>query len=246
MCYGDDARPPAPPVRGPVGDHGDLVLTSADGTRLGAFYAHPEAPSSSAVVVMPDVRGLHHFYKELAQRFAEAGMHAVAIDYFGRTAGIGARDEDFPFREHVEKLELQQVTDDVAAALAWLRSATDGAATAAFTVGFCMGGALSWAQSAGGHDLSGCIGFYGIPSRVIDLVPDMRTPLLLLAAGQDFTPVTEVESFAERVRGAGVEAELHVYPDAPHSFFDRSFAEHQEACADSWRRILDFADRHRR
>ena len=28
MCYGDDARPPAPPVQGPVGEHGDLVLES--------------------------------------------------------------------------------------------------------------------------------------------------------------------------------------------------------------------------
>ena len=73
----------------------------------------------------------------------------------------------------------------------------------------------------------------------------MKAPLLLLAAGQDFTPVADVEQFAERVRAAGVEAELHVYPDAPHSFFDRSFAEHADASADAWSRILDFVDRHR-
>jgi carboxymethylenebutenolidase len=72
----------------------------------------------------------------------------------------------------------------------------------------------------------------------------MQAPLLLLAAGQDFTPVEEVSAFADRVRAAGVEAEMHVYPDAPHSFFDRTFAEHREACADSWRRILDFVSRH--
>jgi carboxymethylenebutenolidase len=228
-----------------VGEHADLVLRSADGTGFGAYHAHPAEPSTLGMVVLPDVRGLHSFYKELAQRFAEAGMHCVAIDYFGRTAGIGDRDEDFPFREHVEKMQPGAVRDDVRAAVEWLRAPEHGGATAVFTVGFCMGGALSWAQSAGGHDLAGCVGFYGIPSRVADRVPEMSAPLLLLAAGKDFTPVEEVERFAEQVRATGVEAELHVYPDAPHSFFDRTFAEHRADCEDAWRRILDFVERHR-
>ena len=55
----------------------------------------------------------------------------------------------------------------------------------------------------------------------------------------------DVEKFAEQVRASGVGAELHVYPDAPHSFFDRTFAEHADACDDAWRRILDFVERHR-
>src|SRR6476620_5793074 len=116
MCYGDDARPPAPPAPGEVGDHGDLVLTSADGTQFAAYYAHPAAASSRAMLILPDVRGLHSYYKELAQRFAEAGLHAVAIDYFGRTAGLTGRDEDFPFREHVDKLDFANVTADATAA----------------------------------------------------------------------------------------------------------------------------------
>ena len=66
---------------------------------------------------------------------------------------------------------------------------------------------------------------------------------MILAAGQDFTPVADVEKFAEDVQAAGIDAELHVYPQAPHSYFDRTFGEHEDACADSWRRILDFVDR---
>ena len=222
-----------------------MTLRSADGTELMAYYAHPDQPSRAGMVVMPDVRGLHAFYQELARRFAEAGMHAVAIDYFGRTAGIGPRDEDFAFREHVDQLQPAKVTEDVGAAAAWLRGLEQGAVDAVFTVGFCMGGALSWRQSAGGHGLAGCIGFYGIPSRVTDVIPAMRSPLLTLAAGQDFTPVEEVERFATRVREVGVEVELHVYPDAPHSFFDRTFAEHAQACDDAWKRVLDFVGQHR-
>jgi carboxymethylenebutenolidase len=241
MCYSDDASPPPPPVQQPIGEHGRLELTSADGTRFGAYHAHPGSPSTIGMVILPDVRGLHPFYEQLAQRCAEAGMHAVAIDYFGRTAGIGGRGEDFPFREHVEKMEPPRTAEDVGAAVAWLRGTADVGPI--FTVGFCMGGALSWAQSAAGHRLNGCIGFYGVPSRVADRIPDMVAPLLVLAAGQDFTPVAEVERFVDQVRAAGLAAELHVYPDAPHSFFDRAFAEHRAACADSWARILDFVNR---
>jgi carboxymethylenebutenolidase len=105
-----------------------------------------------------------------------------------------------------------------------------------------MGGALSWGQSAAGHGLAGAIGFYGIPSRVVERVPQLASPLLMLAAGQDFTPVDEVERFADQVRANGVDAELHVYPNAPHSFFDRTFAEHRADCDDAWRRLLEFVE----
>ena len=70
----------------------------------------------------------------------------------------------------------------------------------------------------------------------------LTAPVLLLAAGQDHTPVAEVEAFAADVRAAGTEADLHVYPDAPHSFFDRRFENYKDECADAWRRILDFID----
>ena len=245
MCFAVDAHPPLPPVRGGATDHGDLVLQSSDGTQFAAYYAHPDAGSSAGIVILPDVRGLHGFYKELAQRFADAGLHAVAIDYFGRTAGIGPRPDDFEWKQHTDKVQPDQVSADVEAAVEWLRGLAGGTVRSVFTVGFCFGGAYSWRQSAASPGLAGCIGFYGRPDRAADVVDAMKAPLLLLAAGQDHTPVEAVEAFAEQVRASGVEAELHVYPDAPHSFFDRKFTEFADECADAWRRMLDFADRHR-
>lgn len=216
------------------------MLDASDGNRFGAFFARPEKASTKGMVVLPDVRGLHRFYKDLAVRFAEAGIHALAIDYFGRTAGIGDRDEGFDFMSHVQQMKPETTALDVAAAASWLRSDEGGAASSVFTVGFCMGGAVSWAQSAAGHGLAGCVGFYGMPSRVIDLVPKMESPLLLLVAGRDFTPLAEFENFAKVLGEGGVPHEMQVYPDAPHSFFDRAFDEHKDACDDAWRRILAF------
>jgi carboxymethylenebutenolidase len=243
MCYDDSARPPIPPiVSGGSADAGDLTLRAADGTEFDAYHARAEKPSGAGIVILPDVRGLHDFYRELARRFAEAGVHAVAIDYFARTAGAGtARDESFEHRPHVEQAGPETVDADARAAIEYLRSAEGGAAERVYTVGFCWGGSNSWRQSATQPGLSGAIGFYGIPSRVEEYVPQMQAPLLILAAGQDFTPVEVTEKFAADVRSHGVEATVQVYPDAPHSFFDRTFEQYRGECDDAWRRILEFA-----
>jgi carboxymethylenebutenolidase len=240
MCYTDDARPPLPPVGGAASDQGDIPLTAADGNRLMAYFARAAEPSGAGIVVMPDVRGLHSFYKELAQRFAEAGVDAVAIDYFGRTAGDGPRDEGFEYRSHVDQTTPEGIAADVRAAVDHLRSGEMGEVRSVFTVGFCFGGAQSWRQSAAGHGLAGAIGFYGVPARVRDVVPAMEAPLLLLIAGADFTPQEEFQKFDGELSEAGVPHRMVVYERAPHSFFDRTYTEHADACADAWRQLLDF------
>src|ERR1700681_795002 len=122
MCFSDDARVPLPPVSGAAADQGDLVLASAEGTKFAAYFARAAKPTGAGMVVMPDVRGLHHFYKELAQRFAEAGIDAAAIDYFGRTAGMGDRDESCDYKPHVEQTTQEGISADVAAAVAHLKT----------------------------------------------------------------------------------------------------------------------------
>ena len=240
MCYGDDALPPLPPVSGGAADAHDLDLVAADGAVVMAHAARAARPGGTGVVILPDVRGMHPFYKELADRFAEAGFDAVAFDYFARTAGHGPRDEGFAFRPHVEATTPEGIAADTAAAIAFLRSEAGGAVGRVFTVGFCFGGSGSWRQSAAQPGLAGAIGFYGRPERARDVVPQMRAPLLLLVAGEDFTPLSEFEAFDRELTAAGVPHRMVVYEGAPHSFFDRTFEEHAAASADAWRQMLDF------
>lgn len=245
MCYSDDARPPLPPISGAAADQGDLVLTSGDGTKFAAYFARAEKPTGAGIVVMPDVRGLHHFYKELAQRFAEAGVDAVAIDYFGRTAAIGDRGDGFDFMPHVEQTTQENIAVDVEAAIEHLKSKDGGAVQSAFTVGFCFGGSSSWNQSALQPGLNGAIGFYGRPMRSEPYVPKMRAPLLLLVAGADAATTQEAAlEFDKQLSDAGVPHERQVYEGAPHSFFDRTFEQWKDACDDAWRRMLAFIEKH--
>ena len=95
MCYDDNARPPVPPISGGAADGQDIVLTAPDGNRFSAYIAYSAQTDGPQVLIYPDIRGLHQFYKELALRFAEVGIRALAIDYFGRTAGLTSRAEPF-------------------------------------------------------------------------------------------------------------------------------------------------------
>jgi hypothetical protein len=94
MCHGPTSRPPMHPASDGAGGR-RIVLEATDGNRFAAFAATTDAADAPGVVILPDVRGLHGFYEELALRFGDAGVHAVAIDYYGRTAGIGSRGADF-------------------------------------------------------------------------------------------------------------------------------------------------------
>src|SRR6266545_4943129 len=176
MCYEPTARPPLPPIAGGSGLAGseEIILEAADGTRFSAFSTRTDEPGAPGVVILPDVRGLHPFYRDLAVRFAEAGAHATAMDYFGRTAGLGPRDPD----------------DDYAPIL---------------------------------------------------LAPGYRCRVLGLFGGADQAiPTEEFDRFRQTLDAAGVGNEIVSYDGAPHSFFDRSAAQHREASDDAWRRMLAF------
>jgi carboxymethylenebutenolidase len=249
MCYGADARPPIPPMSGGAGNGTGILLRAEDGNEFRAFSATSDAPNASGVVILPDVRGLHPFYEDLADLFGGAGVHATAIDYFGRTAGVGDRGDAFDHAPHVALTTPDGVASDVAAAVQHLRSEAGGRAEAIFTVGFCFGGRASFNQAARAHGLAGVIGFYG---RVAprdpddddsprDLAPSFTCPVLGLFGGADPSISPEDrDSFRQALEGAGVPHELVVYDGAPHSFFDRSFDEHKEACDDAWTRLLGF------
>jgi carboxymethylenebutenolidase len=245
MCYSDDARPPLPPVSGAAADHGDLNLTSKDGTKFMAHFARASRPTGAGMVVMPDVRGLHQFFKELAERFAEAGIDSVAIDYFARTAETDDRSDTFEYMPHVQQTTMENISADVGAAMSYLRSSDGGAAKSLFTVGFCFGGSASWNQSAFHPDLGGCIGFYGRPMRSQPFVSKMKAPLLVMVAGADAATTPEQSAeFKRELTKARVPHEQHVYPGAPHSFFDRTYEQWKDASEDAWRRMLDFVKKH--
>jgi carboxymethylenebutenolidase len=249
MCFDHDSSPPIPPISGAAVSHDDLVLEAADGNRFAAFVASPDDGGHVGIVILPDVRGLYRFYEELALRFAERGHRAIAFDYFGRTAGVEKRGDDFEYMPHVEQTTQEGVQADVAACVAYLR---DAGCESVFTVGFCFGGRNSWLAAASGHDLAGAVGFYGRPGIARDGSPgpsqraaEITAPILALQGGEDAgIPVEDSQAFDAALEAAGIEHEVVIYPGAPHSFFDRKQEQFAAESEDAWNRVLAFVERY--
>lgn len=254
MCYDDKGRPPAPLGQpGKVGAE-DIEVTASDGNRFSAFITRAASGNSTApqVLIYPDVRGLHGFYKSLAIRFAEQGINALAIDYFGRTAGLSARDDSFEFWPHVQQMRLPGFYADVAAALEYLQSGQN-ADCPTFIVGFCMGGALALLTGTEDFKLAGLISFYaglssnraGSSRTPLEAAQEVHYPVLGLFGGADQgIPVEQVRQLDEELDKAGVEHDIVIYEGAPHSFFDRKAVEFTAASDDAWKRVLQFISIH--
>ena len=251
MCSPPHARPPAVPpdlrfrpISG--GSGGDVVLTSEDGGRFRAYLA--QAPEGeAAVVIAPDDRGLVPFYEDLAERFVDAGVHALAFDYFGRTAGTDRRADDFDPQPHNARNTTAQASADLATSVGHLRGATS--ARTIYVVGFSKGGRIAFNAAAEHDGLAGAIGFYGWPARYadddqsapIDNVDRMHIPVVGLFGGADKgIPRSAAEALDSALAERRVPHFVHVYPGLPHSFFDRHHAQYASENGDAWRRVLGF------
>lgn len=254
MCFDSKAIPPDLPDGEGIGGGGngkELTLTASDGNQFAAFEAVADNSKGAQILIYPDIRGLHQFYKELALRFADAGYTALAMDYFGRTAGLTSRDDSFDWQPNVNAMTWENFTKDVKASVSHLHTLAPEPQPI-FTVGFCMGGALSLYSSMDeALGLKGVIGFYTGMRRTWDEskgpLPDAgvhaKIPVLGLYGGADQgIPPNVIQTLDENLDKAGVTHALHIYEGAPHSFFDRTFAQWKEACDDAWRRIFAFVE----
>ena len=251
MCFDTDSRPPITPIAGGALDGAAMTLTSADGTPFSAFAARAAHPTGAGILILPDVRGLHAYYEELALRFAENGVDAVAIDYFSRTAGLGDRGDAFDYGPHVGQTRWATLSADIRAGIAAVRTlrSEDAAPTHIFVTGFCMGGRLTFLAGTLGLELDGLIGFYGWPTgssgsgspAPADVAAEIGAPVLAIYGGGDSNIGPDVRAaFDEAMDAVGLEHRTLVYADAPHSFFDRKAAEHADASAAAWDETLAF------
>jgi carboxymethylenebutenolidase len=252
MCTSPDSRPPIEPISGASVDARSVTIKSEDGTELRAYLAKPEQATGAGIVILPDVRGLHPFFEELALRYAERGISALAIDYFARTAGTEDRGDDFEYMPHVEQAKWGNLRADIIAAVEYLRGQSP-APRSIFTTGFCMGGRLASMSATLGLGLAGVIPFYGWPvgpNRNGTPAPAENAGKIecdvLAIYGEADTGIPEEarDAYDTALEKAGVRHETVVEPGAPHGFFDRRAEQHREAADDAWNRTLAFIRRH--
>lgn len=256
MCHEPDSNPPLPGRSGFLMSSERLTLPTADGGLAPARLARslPPGPVERSagvevrpgIVILPDRRGLHPFYERLAEAFADAGVDAVTVDFYHRTAGTAFRGGDFDAMPHRESLEDAHVHADAAAGAAALRAV---GVERVYVMGFCLGGRAALLEAVG-PSWSGIISFYGFPTRegadgrsaVRDAEEGrVATRVLALFGAEDDGVGRDAPAVYEAaLRAAGAEHEVVSYPGVGHSFFEKGSEEHSDVCADAWARMLAF------
>jgi carboxymethylenebutenolidase len=222
---------------------GQMVEFQSNGAAARGYLCVPESGSGPGVVVIQEWWGLVPHIREVADRFAAAGFVALAPDLYH---GDVARSPD-EAGKLMMALNISRTEKDLRGAIQYLLSheATEGGSVG--TVGFCMGGALSLYAASKNEQVGACVVFYGIHPKVEPDLDNLRAPVLGIFAERDQSvPPAAARELEAKLKERGKQAEVHIYPETDHAFFNDTRPEvyDAEAAADAWRRTVEFFREH--
>lgn len=224
---------------------GQIVAFPSQNYPLTGYLARPATASDSllpAVVVIHEIYGLNENIKSVADRFAEQGFVALAVDlYSGRnkTLCMVQTMGDLLLKKPHQKTGVA----DLRASLNYLLEQSGVDSNRVGAIGFCSGGhyALAWASTD--QRVKVIAPYYAVNPRPLESVRQVcpvvaSYPTKDITAGQGHKLEAALEQY-------GIVHDFKFYPNAQHSFFnDRSKRYSPEAAQDSWERVLSFFDQH--
>ena len=236
------------------------VEYEADGVRMAGLFVPPRVGPADGgrrpgILVSPPGPGLGDHSKAVAQRLAEAGYAAFALDYHGGGALISdAAEMTARIRRFIENP--LSIRARVAKALEMLAVQPEVDAARIAAIGYCFGGTAVLELARSGAPVAATVGFHsGLKTmRPQDAANIKGKILVCLGADDPLIPPADRAAFEEEMRRGGVDWQMHLYGGAQHSFTDRGADERArlmglkglkyDADADrrSWRSMLDAFD----
>lgn len=229
-----------------------IELKVADTTLMEAYIARAEGPGRHpGIIVFQEAFGVNAYIRDIADRFAREGFTAFAPELFHRTGpGFEGAYADFPgTRVHLSKLTDQTLEADVRAAYGWLASdpLTDDKRIA--SVGFCMGGRVSFLANSI-VPLRSAVSFYGggIAPALLERAGSLRSPMLFFWGGLDtHIGPEQTRAVEDALRAAGKEFTTVIFSYADHGFFcDKRASYSEKASRQAWPMTLEFLRGHTR
>jgi carboxymethylenebutenolidase len=227
---------------------GEVKIGTKDGD-LPAYRAMPaNGKNLPTVLVVQEIFGVHEHIRDVARRFAKAGYLAVAPELYARQGDVSKLTNMDEIRPIVAKVPDAQVLSDLDAAAEWAAK-NGGDPKKLGATGFCWGGRIVWLYAAHNPNLKAGVAWYGRvegpgtqlqPKNPIDLVKDIKAPVLGLYGGADAgIPNDSVDRMRAALKAAGKPSEIHTYPDTPHAFHaDYRPSYRKENAEDGWKRAL--------
>jgi carboxymethylenebutenolidase len=222
---------------------GKKVEFPSNGHTCQGYLAAPAGGQGPAVVVIQEWWGLVAHIQDVVDRFATAGFLAIAPDlYHGQTT----TSPDEAGRLLME-LDIERAAREIAAAGAYLLQQPECSSSKYGVVGFCMGGALAqYAATKDPENAGAVVSFYGGFKQVEPDWESFQGAALLIYGEKDKgVPAETGRQLEAKLAKLGKNAEVVIYPDADHAFFNDVRPNYKpEAAADAWRRTLELFRRH--
>ncbi len=213
-----------------------ISLTTTDGHKLGGYRADPAGKPKGGIVVVQEIFGVNHHVRAVCDRLAALGYVAVApaiFDRFVRDFECGyTPDEIAHARSYLGNLDWDKMMLDVAAAQAELKGVGPVG-----VIGFCMGGTAAFLAACRLPGISASVSFYGgMIGKFGDEKP--KCPMQMHFGEKDEgIPMTVVDD----IKAKQPQAEIYVYPGAPHGFYCDERASYRKEAGDlAWSRTQEF------
>jgi carboxymethylenebutenolidase len=207
---------------------------------VSGFLAMPEKPGRyPALVVVHEWWGLTDWVKEQAQKLAEQGYIALAVDLY---KGQVTTDPEVA-HELMRGLPQDRAVSDLKAGFAYLATRKDVDRDHIGSIGWCMGGGYALQLAIHEPHLAACVVNYGaLPTDPND-IQQIFAPVLGSFGANDrgITP-TDVQGFEKTMRGMNRRIDLKIYDGAGHGFENstNTAGYRPDAAADAWARTLAF------
>jgi carboxymethylenebutenolidase len=227
------------------------TLAVGDGTSMHAFVARPaDKGSFPGMLVFQEAFGVNAHIRDVTQRIAQEGYVAIAPELYHRSAapGFEVRYDDFPsVLPHMQALTEKGLSDDVRAAYEWLRDSSHVAPDRIGSIGFCLGGRVSFLANTT-VSLRAAISFYGgsIAPNLLPRAAHLHGPMLFFWGGLDkHISQEQIRTVIDAVKAAG-KPYIHVeISDADHGFFcDARPSYNRIAAKEAWSLSMSFLQAH--
>lgn len=196
-----------------------------------------------ALIVIHENQGLNDHIRDVTRRFAKEGYVALAPDFLSRQGGTAKANPKGGGLSNIRELApWRTVTEDVASGFAYLDTLPDVRAGSHGLVGFCWGGEMTFAAATQLPDLDAAVVFYGRSPNPIDLVKDIKAPVMAHYGEKDPGVNKGIEETVEAMKKYNKEYDHKTYPNAQHAFNNDANKERYDAAAakEAWSRTLDF------
>lgn len=227
-----------------------VELRVSDGTAMAAYVARPQMSGKHpGIIVFQEAFGVNPYIRDVAGRFAKEGFTAIAPELFHRTGpGFEGSYTDFSGTQpHVSKLTNENLVADIKAAYEWLTKDSQTDSQNIFSIGFCMGGRVSFLTNSI-LPLKAAVSFYGggIAQGLLDRAKDLHGPILMFWGGLDKHILPEhTRAVEDALRAAGKEFGNVTFSYADHGFFcDQRAAYNEKASKQAWPMTLEFLKYH--